>query len=185
MTSFWSVFRNLYPLGIAIGSYNAYTIINSKSNLEGVKPKSFLNLATTSLTVMELPYFFLICVYLCIVKISLKFSSSLKTKDHLFSMSTKFSKKLKFLSPDTCMYVLNEWCLTISSNLMSTYFTEIELNIFFCFYMIWRWCFVVSFFNWDSLHSKLNSHYEACSYNKKDHKKIKVYRKSVQKELNS
>ena len=38
------------------------------------------------------------------------------------------------------------------------------------------------FFNWDSLHAKLNSHYEAWSYKKKKNKKINIYRKSVQKE---
>ena len=38
------------------------------------------------------------------------------------------------------------------------------------------------FFNWDSLHVRLNSHYEAWSYKKKKHKKIKAYRKSAQKE---
>ena len=37
-------------------------------------------------------------------------------------------------------------------------------------------------FNWDSLHARLNSHYEAWSYKKNKHKKIKAYRKSVQKE---
>ena len=35
------------------------------------------------------------------------------------------------------------------------------------------------FFNWDSLHARLNSHYEAWSYKKKKHKKIKAYRKSA------
>ena len=35
------------------------------------------------------------------------------------------------------------------------------------------------FFNWDSLHARLNSHYEAWSYKEKQHKKIKAYRKSV------
>ena len=39
-----------------------------------------------------------------------------------------------------------------------------------------------AFFNWDSLHARLNSHYKAWSYKKKKHKKIKAYRKSVQKE---
>ena len=39
------------------------------------------------------------------------------------------------------------------------------------------------FFKWDSLHARLNSHYKAWSYNKKVHKKIKVYRKSLYKEL--
>ena len=38
------------------------------------------------------------------------------------------------------------------------------------------------FFNWDSLHSRLNSHCKAWSYKKKKDKKIKAYRKSLQKE---
>ena len=37
------------------------------------------------------------------------------------------------------------------------------------------------FFNWDSLHARLNSHYKAWSHKKKKHKNIKAYRKSVQK----
>ena len=39
-----------------------------------------------------------------------------------------------------------------------------------------------AFFNWDSLHARLNSHYKAWSYKKKKHKKIKAYRMSVEKE---
>ena len=35
------------------------------------------------------------------------------------------------------------------------------------------------FFNWDSLHARLNSHYDAWSYKKKKQKKVKAYRKSV------
>ena len=35
--------------------------------------------------------------------------------------------------------------------------------------------------NWDSLHARVNSHYQAWSYNKKKHKKIKMYWKFVQK----
>ena len=39
------------------------------------------------------------------------------------------------------------------------------------------------FFNWGSLYARLNSHYEAWSYKKKkNRKKIKAYRKSLQKE---
>ena len=38
------------------------------------------------------------------------------------------------------------------------------------------------FFNWDSLHARLNSHQEAWSYKKRSTKKITRYRKSVQKE---
>ena len=42
--------------------------------------------------------------------------------------------------------------------------------------------FYFIFFNWDSLHAKMISHYESWNYKKKKHKKIKAYRKSVQKE---
>ena len=39
------------------------------------------------------------------------------------------------------------------------------------------------FFNWDSLHARLNSHYEALwNYEKKKYKKIKAYKNSAQKE---
>ena len=34
---------------------------------------------------------------------------------------------------------------------------------------------------WDSLHARLNSHYEAWSYKKKKYEKIKAYTKSAQK----
>ena len=37
----------------------------------------------------------------------------------------------------------------------------------------------IFFLNWDSLYARLNSHYEAWSYKKKKHKKIKAYMKSV------
>ena len=37
----------------------------------------------------------------------------------------------------------------------------------------------IFFFNWDSLHARLNSHYKAWRYKKKKHKKIKAYRKSL------
>ena len=35
------------------------------------------------------------------------------------------------------------------------------------------------FFNWDSLHARLNSHYEVWRYKKKKHKKIRAHRKFV------
>ena len=37
---------------------------------------------------------------------------------------------------------------------------------------------IVFLFNWDSFHARQNSHYEAWSYKKKKHKKMKAYRKS-------
>ena len=41
----------------------------------------------------------------------------------------------------------------------------------------------IFYFNRDSLYTRLDSHYEAWSYKKKKHKKIKAYRKSVRKTL--
>ena len=35
------------------------------------------------------------------------------------------------------------------------------------------------FFDWDSFHARLDSHYDAWSYKKRKHKKIKVYKKSL------
>ena len=43
-------------------------------------------------------------------------------------------------------------------------------------------CLAFFFFNWYSLQARLNSHYEAWSYKKRKHKKVKAYRKSIQKE---
>ena len=40
-------------------------------------------------------------------------------------------------------------------------------------------CLFFFFFNWDSLHARLNNYYETWSYKKKKHKKIKIHRKSV------
>ena len=42
--------------------------------------------------------------------------------------------------------------------------------------------FFIYFFNWDSLLARLDSHYEAWSYKKKNHKKITAYKISVYKE---
>ena len=40
------------------------------------------------------------------------------------------------------------------------------------------------FFNWDSLHARLNSNYKACTYRKMKHKKLnhtgKLFRKNLQ-----
>ena len=41
---------------------------------------------------------------------------------------------------------------------------------------------VEAFFNWNSLHARLNSHYKAWSYKKKKHKENKAYSKPLQKE---
>ena len=44
---------------------------------------------------------------------------------------------------------------------------------------VWHNFFRNFLFNWDSLHARLNSHYEAWSYKKKSAKKITGYRKSA------
>ena len=44
------------------------------------------------------------------------------------------------------------------------------------------WVVFFNFFNWDSLHTRLNIHCKAWSYKKNNHKKIKSYRKSISKE---
>ena len=45
----------------------------------------------------------------------------------------------------------------------------VHLRTFFSFF----------FFDWDSLHARLNSHYQTWSYKTKNHKKTKAYTKSV------
>ena len=44
---------------------------------------------------------------------------------------------------------------------------------------------VVFFFNWDSSHVRLNSHYEAWTYKKRSTKKITGYRKICLERTNS
>ena len=44
---------------------------------------------------------------------------------------------------------------------------------------IFRILIYTLFFNWDLLHARLNSHYEALKYKKKKHKKIKAYKKDI------
>ena len=54
------------------------------------------------------------------------------------------------------------------------------MNIYFMNYsLVVSILFSRVFLNWDSLHARLNSYYEAWSYKKKKHKKITAYRKSV------
>ena len=42
-----------------------------------------------------------------------------------------------------------------------------------------KYIYIYIFFNWDSPHARLNSHYEAWSYKKRSTKRIIGYRKSV------
>ena len=51
-----------------------------------------------------------------------------------------------------------------------------KYSLFYIVFQVLRRYF---FLNWDSLHARLNSHYEAWSYKKKKHKKIRTHTKSV------
>ena len=55
---------------------------------------------------------------------------------------------------------------------------RINVNDIVLVFLMKRWVFW-GFFNWDSLHARLDSHYKAWSYKKKKHKKITAHRKSV------
>ena len=61
---------------------------------------------------------------------------------------------------------------------------NIFMTVNFCVIITYVNVFIINeiyqnFFNWDSLLAKLYSHYEAWSYKKNKHKKIKSYKKSV------
>ena len=64
------------------------------------------------------------------------------------------------------------FCMMVS---MKVFYKLIVLFLVFFIYLF-------IYFNWDSLHARLNSHYEAWSHKKKKHKNIRAHRKSVQKE---
>ena len=54
--------------------------------------------------------------------------------------------------------------------------TSITLPSYYCHFDVIKTTF---FCNWDSLHGRLNSHYNACSNKKKKNKNFKGYRKPV------
>ena len=69
--------------------------------------------------------------------------------------------------------------LFIFSLFFCSFLEFIRVNFFLvCYSSTWLVFFFV-FFNWDSLHARLNSHYKAWSYKKRTTKKITRYRKSV------
>ena len=65
--------------------------------------------------------------------------------------------------------------LIFGQKLPSEYINKQEINTHKAnFYRLHKIKFLqifIIFFNWDSLHARLNSHYEAWSYKKKKHKK--------------
>ena len=80
----------------------------------------------------------------------------------------------------SCSYKKNVYFEEISSKVYKDRFPCFNCPIknFYIFHLFKT----IFFSNWDSLHTRLNSHYKAWKYKKKKHKKIKAYRKSIQKE---
>ena len=94
------------------------------------------------------------------------------------------------------------------NKILMKYLIDLNFNLIYSFYKSFKWYQIYIFFfkekkkrkkqktvkfninqraipvmqsqlNWDSLHARLNSHYEAWSYKKRSTKKITGYRKSV------
>ena len=55
---------------------------------------------------------------------------------------------------------------------------DMELPYYYHYYY-YHYYYYYYYFNWNSLHARLNSHYEAWNYKKKSTKKITGYRQSV------
>ena len=47
--------------------------------------------------------------------------------------------------------------------------------IYICIYIIYMYYIFIYVFVWDSLHARMNRHYDAWNYKKKKYKKIKAY----------
>ena len=62
---------------------------------------------------------------------------------------------------------------------LTRWFGLARINISRTLIQKWLLLLLLFFFNWDSPHARLNSHYEAWSYKKRSTKKITGYRKSV------
>ena len=81
-----------------------------------------------------------------------------------------------FLSSITTQFFIKKIKRALWGNLeISRSFPYMQVFFFYFFY------FLGEGGDWDSLHARLNSHYEAWSYKKKKHKKIEAYRISVYK----
>ena len=76
------------------------------------------------------------------------------------------------------------FCFLMTFFFFSAHTSQLIWNSHWIQHCSYKWrCYPLKwkrfFFNWDSLHARLNSHYEAWSYKKKKYKKIKTYRESV------
>ena len=106
----------------------------------------------------------------------LSFDSTNKSS---YVMSKASLGKYKKPSTDSKLYKKSKKIIPTRNNFIVVFASKFRgINP----HVTWGWwevMFVLLFFNWDSLHTSLNSHYKAWSYKKKKHKKIKSYRKSL------
>ena len=71
-------------------------------------------------------------------------------------------------------YLIVSMCALLQSLCMVVFI------VFDCYYYCFYYCCCYYYFlNWDLIHARLSSHYEAWSYEKKKHKKLTAYRKYV------
>ena len=80
--------------------------------------------------------------------------------------------------------VLKSFPILTGKHLCWSLFWRTPANSCFCYQSVDCFAFELSYFfmNWDSIYARLNRHYKAWNYEKKKYKKIKAYRKSLEKE---
>ena len=96
-----------------------------------------------------------------------RFLSYLMSWSLLLPLKILAVSKLQLTAEIYVWEYINENLFSVFSAIIRTQ-KKIDHVLLFCF-----------FFNWDSLHARLNSHYETWSYKKRSTKKIAGYRKSV------
>ena len=73
-------------------------------------------------------------------------------------------------------WLIESWKVFFITKVLKKQIRQCSLHCSFCLQLIWS---EFSFFNWNSLHARPNSHYKIWSYKEKKNKKTKGYKKSV------
>ena len=73
-------------------------------------------------------------------------------------------------------WLIESWNVFFIIELLTKQIRQRSLHCSFCLQLIWS---EFSFFNWNSLHARPNSHYKIWSYKEKKKEKTKGYKKSV------
>ena len=120
--------------------------------------------------------------------LGLTFSSNSDWGSYIISIAKIASKKVRalihsliFLSLEVALYLYKSTIQTCMEYYCHSRACALSCYLDLLDKLQKRICRTVGFFffNWDSLHARLNSHYVAWSYKKNKHKKVKVYRKFV------